>query len=166
MIEKVIALLDNLDAGELQQLPPARLRRYADQLYRWHVLAETAAGGKPFAAVRHREQPKSGVLSKLRDGERSDRQPQGARRRLLPAPNSWRLGVMKLKAHPNVVCLAEHRRMREQQRRHDRRARQVRDVRAARRGDVRGLADATDRAYSSSPLLLRKDKLNLGILWI
>lgn len=74
LIEKIAALLDGLNGEELQRLPPAHLRRFADLLYRWHVRAETAAGGSPFPSVRRtKAEPKaSGVLAHLENGDRGE----------------------------------------------------------------------------------------------
>jgi hypothetical protein len=61
MIEKTIAFLDNLTREELDRLPPAHRQKFAALCHHWWQLAE-----------RRREQPKAGVLSKLKDGERSE----------------------------------------------------------------------------------------------
>jgi hypothetical protein len=62
MIERTIAFLDNLTLEELDRLPPAQRRRFASLCHHWAQLAER----------RGEQQPKSGVLSKLKDGERAE----------------------------------------------------------------------------------------------
>jgi hypothetical protein len=62
MIEKAIAFLDNLTLEELDRLPPARRQKFSELCYHWHKLAER----------RLEQQPKSGVLSDLRRGQRQE----------------------------------------------------------------------------------------------
>jgi hypothetical protein len=61
IVDKVTALLAGLDAAELDRLPPARRQKFSELCRHWHQLAEL-----------RKDQPKSGVLSKLKDGERSE----------------------------------------------------------------------------------------------
>jgi hypothetical protein len=61
ILDKVTALLAGLDAAELDRLPPARRQRFAELCHHWAQLAE-----------RRREEPKSGVLSDLRRGQRQE----------------------------------------------------------------------------------------------
>ena len=62
MIEKAIAFLDNLTLEELDKLPPARQRKFSELCFHWHQLAER----------RLKPKPKSGVLSDLSQGKRSE----------------------------------------------------------------------------------------------
>jgi hypothetical protein len=62
LIDKVVALLDNLNSEELDKLPPARRRKFSELCYHWHRLAE----------VRLKGQPKAGILADLKDGKRSE----------------------------------------------------------------------------------------------
>ena len=71
LLRKIEALLVAVSPRDLAGLPPAELRRFADTAYSLHVLAERAAGGKPFPPVVRaapRPQPKCGVLYELLDG--------------------------------------------------------------------------------------------------
>ena len=61
MISKISALLEGLSLTDLEAAAPARRQRFAALCHHWWQLAE-----------RRREQPKAGVLSKLKDGERSE----------------------------------------------------------------------------------------------
>jgi hypothetical protein len=59
VIEKTVALLDALTLRDVQALPPARRRQFADMCKHWADLAE-----------RRSEPPKAGVLSDLKRGYR------------------------------------------------------------------------------------------------
>ncbi|HEX5998952.1 MAG TPA: hypothetical protein VFZ16_06105 [Hyphomicrobiaceae bacterium] len=59
VIEKTVALLDALTISDLESLPPARRRRFADVCKHWADLAEP----RP-------EPPKAGILSDLKRGYR------------------------------------------------------------------------------------------------
>jgi hypothetical protein len=62
-LEGVLACLIQEDFAAL---PPARLQRLSDQLYRWHCEAELLTGAQPFPRVRkYPKAPKSGVLADL-----------------------------------------------------------------------------------------------------
>jgi hypothetical protein len=63
MIDKITALLDGLDSMELDRLPPARRQKFSELCYHWHKLAERR---------QEPEQPRSGVLSDLRRGQRQE----------------------------------------------------------------------------------------------
>jgi hypothetical protein len=62
VIDKIVALLDNLNSEELDQMPPARRRKFSELCWHWHKLAER----------RQQQQPKAGVLSDLKRGNRSE----------------------------------------------------------------------------------------------
>lgn len=62
MADRIIAFLDGLNSEELERLPPARLRRFSELCFHWHQLAERRLKGEP----------KTGVLSRLKNGERSE----------------------------------------------------------------------------------------------
>ena len=66
MIEKIVALLEGLDATELDRLPPARLQRFSDLCGHWRRQAE--ARRRELAEAR----PRPGVLSALKNGERGE----------------------------------------------------------------------------------------------
>src|SRR5262249_3862707 len=57
-IEKTVALLDALTVTDVQALPPAQRRRFADMCKHWASLADRA------------DAPKAGVLSDLKRGTR------------------------------------------------------------------------------------------------
>jgi hypothetical protein len=61
IIDKITALLDGLNSEELERLPPARRQKFSELFYHWHKLAE-----------RSPKEPKAGVLSRLKDGERPE----------------------------------------------------------------------------------------------
>jgi hypothetical protein len=63
LIEKAIAFLDNLSGEELDKLPPARREKFAALCHHWAQLPERPP--KP-------KEPKAGVLSRHRDGERPE----------------------------------------------------------------------------------------------
>lgn len=64
MIEKVIALLEGLDAAELEKLPPARLQRFAQLCNHWRQRAERR---------RYRlAEAKAGVLNDLKSKPRDE----------------------------------------------------------------------------------------------
>jgi hypothetical protein len=73
-IDRLEAMLAAVGPRELAVLSRAECRRLADAAYAVHLLAEQAAGGMPFSAVR-RAEPKAaepeGVLDRLSRGERS-----------------------------------------------------------------------------------------------
>ncbi|MBO0765367.1 MAG: hypothetical protein J2P50_12365 [Hyphomicrobiaceae bacterium] len=58
LIEKAVALLDVLTITDVEALPPARRRRFADMCKHWAALAD------------HADAPKVGVLSDLKRGAR------------------------------------------------------------------------------------------------
>jgi hypothetical protein len=58
VIEKTVALLDALTVTDVQALPPAQRRRFADICKHWAALADRA------------DAPKAGVLSDLKRGAR------------------------------------------------------------------------------------------------
>lgn len=62
IIDKITALLAGLDTSELDRLPPARRQRFAELCAHWARLAER----------REEPQPKSGILSDLRRGQRQE----------------------------------------------------------------------------------------------
>jgi hypothetical protein len=59
VIEKTVALLDALTLNDVQALPPAQRRRFADICKHWARLAESRV-----------ESPKVGILSDLKRGLR------------------------------------------------------------------------------------------------
>lgn len=61
VIEKTVALLDVLTLSDVQALPPAKRRQFADICKHWADLAE-----------RRFEPPKAGILSDLRQGYRCE----------------------------------------------------------------------------------------------
>ncbi|HWE21738.1 MAG TPA: hypothetical protein VG758_31935 [Hyphomicrobiaceae bacterium] len=61
VIEKTVALLDALTPTDVQALPPAQRRRFADICKHWAQLAEPRA-----------EPPKAGILSDLKRGMRCE----------------------------------------------------------------------------------------------
>ena len=69
-IDRLEAMLAAVCPSDLSALSPAERRRLADAAYRVHVVAEQAAGGRPYPAARRWEH-KAGVLARLQDGERS-----------------------------------------------------------------------------------------------
>jgi hypothetical protein len=81
-IDHLMAMLDQLTPSQLGALPPARRRQLSGALYAAHVLAEMAAGGKPFPPVVRaaptnrcnppKEEPKAGVLCDLSRCERGE----------------------------------------------------------------------------------------------
>jgi hypothetical protein len=58
VIEKTVALLDVLTFHDVQALPPAQRRRFADMCKHWAQLADRA------------DAPKAGVLGDLKRGAR------------------------------------------------------------------------------------------------
>jgi hypothetical protein len=62
VIDKIVALFDAIDVVEIEAMPPAQRQRFAQRCRHLAALAER--GQKP--------EPKSGVLGKLKDGERSE----------------------------------------------------------------------------------------------
>jgi len=58
VIEKTVALLDALTPTDVQALPPAQRRRFADICKHWATLADRA------------DAPKTGVLCDLKRGAR------------------------------------------------------------------------------------------------
>jgi hypothetical protein len=62
VIDKIVALLDGLDSTELDRMPPARQRKFAELCRHWMQLAER----------RLEKKPKSGVLADLRRGHRQE----------------------------------------------------------------------------------------------
>jgi hypothetical protein len=62
MIDRIVALLDGLDSTELDRLPPARQRKFAELCRHWQQVVER----------RLEKQPKSGILSDLRRGHRQE----------------------------------------------------------------------------------------------
>jgi hypothetical protein len=63
VVEKTIALLGGLSPAEVQGLPPARRRRFADMCRHWADLAEPRA---------YETAPKSGVLLDLQTRRRDE----------------------------------------------------------------------------------------------
>lgn len=61
MIEKTIAFLDGLSREDLDRLPPARRQKFAALCHHWAKLAE-----------RPPKEPKTGVLSALKNGDRGE----------------------------------------------------------------------------------------------
>ncbi|HEX5998414.1 MAG TPA: hypothetical protein VFZ16_03290 [Hyphomicrobiaceae bacterium] len=61
--DKISALFHVLTREEVDAMPPAERRRFADQCRHWACFAEI----RPRASV-----PKSGVLAALRRGERNE----------------------------------------------------------------------------------------------
>ena len=72
MIEKTIALLGTLTLEELERLAPARQRKFAALCHHWWQLAERRCGDRIVHEAKALLEPKSGILSKLREGERSE----------------------------------------------------------------------------------------------
>jgi hypothetical protein len=62
VIEKTVALLDALTPTDVQALPPAQRRRFADICKHWAQLAEPRA----------EPSPKAGILSDLKRGMRCE----------------------------------------------------------------------------------------------
>jgi hypothetical protein len=63
VVEKTIALLGGLNPADVQRLPPARRRRFADMCRHWADLAEP----RPYETT-----PKSGVLFDLQSRRRDE----------------------------------------------------------------------------------------------
>jgi hypothetical protein len=63
MVSKVIALLEGLSLADLDAAAPVHRRKFSDLCRHWHQLAERR---------QKQKQPKAGILSKLKDGERSE----------------------------------------------------------------------------------------------
>jgi hypothetical protein len=73
-VDRLEAILAAVCPADLAVFSPAERRRVADAAYSVHVLAEQAAGGTPFPAVR-RAKPKDtapeGVIGELGRGKNS-----------------------------------------------------------------------------------------------
>jgi hypothetical protein len=63
IIDKIVGLLNTLDSGELDRLPPARLQQFAALCRHWHALAEKRLKD---------QQDKSGVLPALKKTPRDE----------------------------------------------------------------------------------------------
>lgn len=61
MISKVVALLEGLSRADVEAPPPAQRERFAALCRHWAAAAEL-----------RREVPKTGVLSRLKSGERAE----------------------------------------------------------------------------------------------
>jgi hypothetical protein len=62
MIQRLAALMEALTTQDVEATPPALRRRFAQLSRYWAEIADPSK----------RPPPKSGIFSKLRDGERSD----------------------------------------------------------------------------------------------
>jgi hypothetical protein len=61
VLSKAYALLNTADPRELDAMPPAEQRRFADLMWQWQRLAER----------RLQKTPNAGVRAQLADGERA-----------------------------------------------------------------------------------------------
>jgi hypothetical protein len=59
--DKIAALLDGLSREDLDRLPPARRQKFAALCHHWAQLAE-----------RPPKEPKAGILSSLKNGDRAE----------------------------------------------------------------------------------------------
>jgi hypothetical protein len=62
MIDRIAALLDSLTLEDLDRVPPARQRKFAELCRHWQQVVER----------RLKPKPKSGVLADLSQGKRSE----------------------------------------------------------------------------------------------
>ena len=62
MVRKISAFPEGMSLADLDAAAPVHRQKFSQLCWHWHQLAER----------RQEQQPKAGMLSKLRDGERSE----------------------------------------------------------------------------------------------
>jgi hypothetical protein len=72
VIQKITALLEGLSGEDLDKATPLQRQQFSELCRHWHLLAERRLADQIVEDAKSALEPKSGVLSALKRGQRSE----------------------------------------------------------------------------------------------